>query len=121
MESGAALESQLVESIQGITTIRRFGSQAYFNLKTESRFIPFMRSAFISSHSGLLLSNAAEWITSLLTISILWTGSYFVMNRSLSPESFLSFYPDCFFTNPVQALIGSNRSMQDALIAADRF
>ena len=121
MESGAALESQLVESIQGITTIRRFGSQAYFNLKTESRFIPFMRSAFISSHSGLLLSNAAEWITSLLTISILWTGSYFVMNRSLSPGELLSFYTlTAFFTNPVQALIGSNRSMQDALIAADR-
>jgi len=121
MESGAALESQLVESIQGITTIRRFGSQAYFNLKTESRFIPFMRSAFISSHSGLLLSNAAEWVTSLLTISILWTGSYFVMNRSLSPGELLSFYTlTAFFTNPVQALIGSNRSMQDALIAADR-
>ena len=121
MESGAALESQLVESIQGITTIRRFGSQAYFNLKTESRVIPFMRSAFISSHSGLLLSNAAEWITSLLTISILWTGSYFVMNRSLSPGELLSFYTlTAFFTNPVQALIGSNRSMQDALIAADR-
>ncbi len=121
MESGAALESQLVESIQGITTIRRFGSQAYFNLKTESRFIPFMRSAFISSHSGLLLSNAAEWITSLLTISILWTGSYFVMNRSLSPGELLSFYTlTAFFTNPIQALIGSNRSMQDALIAADR-
>ncbi len=121
MESGAALESQLVESIQGIATIRRFGSQAYFNLKTESRFIPFMRSAFISSHCGLLLSNAAEWVTSLLTISLLWTGSYFVMNRSISPGELLSFYTlTAFFTSPVQALIGSNRSMQDALIAADR-
>jgi ATP-binding cassette, subfamily C, bacteriocin exporter len=121
MESGAALESQLVESIQGITTIRRFGSQDYFNLKTENRFIPFMRSAFVSSHNGLLLSNAAEWVTSLLTISVLWTGSYFVMNRSLSPGELLSFYTlTAFFTNPVQTLIGSNRSMQDALIAADR-
>ena len=121
METGAALESQLVESIQGMTTIRRFGSQAYFNLKTETRFIPLMQTIFTSSRWGLLLSNGTEWITSLLTISILWTGSYMVIDRNLSPGELLSFYTlTAFFTTPVQALIGANRTMQDALVAADR-
>ncbi len=121
MESGAALESQLVESIQGTATIRRFGSEAYFNLKTESRFIPLMRAIFSSSRNGLVLSNVSEWITGLLTISILWWGSYLVIDQVLSPGELLSFYTlSVFFTTPVQALIGSNKSMQDALIAADR-
>jgi len=121
METGAALESQLVESIQGATTIRRFGTQVFFNLKTENRFIPLMRAIFTSSRSGLIVSNATEWITSLLTISILWAGSYLVIERVLSPGGLLSFYTlTAFFTTPVQALIGANKSMQDALIAADR-
>jgi ATP-binding cassette subfamily B protein len=121
METGAALESQLVESIQGVTTIRRFGSEAWFNLKTENRFIPLMRAVFTSSRYGLQMANATEWVTRLLTISILWTGSYLVIDRILSPGELLSFYTlTAFFTTPVQALIGANRSMQDALIAADR-
>jgi ATP-binding cassette, subfamily C, bacteriocin exporter len=121
MESGAALESQLVESIQGVTTIRRFVSASYFNLKTENRFIPLMRSIFAGSHSGLLISNATEWMTSLWTIIILWSGSWLVMDQILSPGELLSFYTlTAFFTTPVQALIGANKPMQDALIAADR-
>ena len=121
METGAALESQLVESIQGIRAIRYFGSQAWFNLKTENRFIPLMRSVFTSGRNGLLMAHATEGISSLLTICILWTGSYLVINRNLSPGELLSFYTlAAFFTTPVQGLIGANRSMQDALIAADR-
>jgi ATP-binding cassette, subfamily C, bacteriocin exporter len=121
METGAALESQLFESIQGIATIRRFGSASFFNLKTENSFKPFMRAIFTGSRSGLMLSNLSEFVTSMMTISILWTGSYLVIDRILSTGELLSFYTlTIFFTNPVRALIGANKSMQDAIIAADR-
>jgi ATP-binding cassette subfamily B protein len=121
MEAGAALESQLVETIRGVSTIRRFGSQPYFNLKIENRLIPLMRIIFTGSRSGLRLANATEWITGLLTIIVLWTGSYLVMDRIISPGELLSFYTlTAFFTAPAQALISVNKSMQDALIAADR-
>ncbi len=80
-----------------------------------------MRAIFTSSRNGLVLSNISEWINGLLTISILWWGSYLVIDQVLSPGELLSFYTlSVFFTTPVQALIGSNRPMQDALIAADR-
>jgi ABC-type bacteriocin transporter len=121
METGAALESQLVETIQGVTTIRRFGTETHFNLKTENKFIPLMQAVYASSRSGLLLSNVSEWMTSMVNIIILWTGTYLVLERALSPGELLSFYTlTAFFTTPVQALIGANRPMQDALIAADR-
>jgi ATP-binding cassette, subfamily C, bacteriocin exporter len=121
MENGAALESQLVESIQRSAAIRHFGSASFFNLKTENSFIPFMRAVFTSSRSGLILSNVSEWITGIFGISILWAGSYLVIDRVLSPGDLLSFYTlTAFFTTPVQALIGVNRTLQDALIAADR-
>jgi len=121
MGRGATLESQLVETIQAVSTIRRFGAQPYFNLKTEKRFIQLMRVVFTSSRNGLLLENATEWITGMLTIAILWAGSYLVIERALSPGELISFYTlIAFFTTPVQALIAANKPMQDALIAADR-
>lgn len=121
METGASLESHLVETVQGVSTIRRFSAENYFNLKTESRLIFHMKTIFTSSRNGLILSGVSEWITSFLNISILWMGSYLVIERILSPGELLSFYTlTAFFTTPVRALIEANKPMQDALIAADR-
>ena len=121
METSAALESHLVETVQGVATIRRFGVAEWFNLKTENRFIPLMRTIFRSSRRGLLLGHITEGLTGVLTICTLWAGSRMVIDRFLSPGELMSFYAlTAFFTLPVQALIGVNRSMQDALIAAER-
>ncbi len=121
METGATMENHLVETIQGVSTIRRFAAEEYFNLKTENRFMFLMKTIFTSSHHGLILSGVSEWITSFLNILILWTGSYLVIDRILSPGELLSFYTlTVFFTTPLQALIGANKPMQDAMIAADR-
>src|SRR6185295_3843466 len=121
MENGSALESQLVETVKSICTIRRYASEDHFNLKTENRFIPLMHAIFTSSRNGLILSNSTEWISGLLIIIVLWTGSNLVMERILSPGELLSFYTlSAFFTSPVQAIISANRPMQDALVAADR-
>lgn len=121
MEASAALESQLVESLQAAATIRRFGVAEWFNLKTENRFVPLMRAVFASGRNGLLLTHITEGLTGLLSICVLWSGSSLVLDRVLSPGELMSFYTlTAFFAIPVQSLIGVNRSMQDALIAADR-
>ncbi len=121
METGAAMESQLVESISGAATIKRFGAENYFSRQTEKKLIPLMRAVYNAGKSSIGLGTISELSTRLMTIIILWIGSYFVMDRQLSPGALLSFYALAgFFTTPVQALIGMNKNMQDALIAADR-
>ena len=121
METGASLEGQLVETIQGVTTVQRFNVQDWFKLKTETRFNSMMHALYTSTRCALILSNVAEWFTGMVTIIVLWSGSYLVIDRILSPGELLSFYTlTAYFTTPVQALIGANRSMQDALVAADR-
>jgi ATP-binding cassette, subfamily C, bacteriocin exporter len=121
MENNADLESQLVESLNAAGTIKRFGLEEYANDKTENRFITLLRSIYKSSIYGLFIGNSAEFFTRLFTIIILWAGSYFVISRELSPGELLSFYALIgYFTGPAASLIGSNKSIQDALIAADR-
>jgi ATP-binding cassette, subfamily C, bacteriocin exporter len=121
MEESADLEAQLVESLNAAGTIKRFGLEAYANEKTENRFYKLLRTIYKTGVYGLYLGNASDFVTRLFTIIILWAGSYFVINRELSPGELLSFYALIgYFTGPAASLIGANRSIQDALIASDR-
>ena len=121
MEAGSDMESHLVETLQGICTIKRHNAENYFNHKTENKFLPLMQSVFRGSRREIFLSNASEWTTGLLVIIILWTGSHLALNQILSPGELLSFYTlAAFFTIPIQSLVSANKPMQDALIAADR-
>jgi ATP-binding cassette subfamily B protein len=121
MEESAELESQLVESLNAVGTIKKFGIEQYSNDKTESRFIALLSTIYKTSIYGMYLGTGAEFFTRLFTIILLWFGSYFVINRELSPGELLSFYALVgYFTGPASSLIGANKNIQDALIAADR-
>lgn len=121
MENAATLESQLIESITSSGTIKSFGLEGYSNIKTENRFIELLRSINISGIKTIQLNNSSDFFTRLFTIIILWAGSYFVMQRFLTPGELLSFYALIgYFTGPASSLINANKNIQDALIAADR-
>ena len=121
MEHNAELGSQLVESLNTIGTIKRFGLEEHANMKTESRFVRLLTTIFRSSIFNIYLGSAASFATSILVVVLLWAGAYMVVNRSLSAGELLSFYALIgYFTGPAMSIIGANKSMQDALIAADR-
>lgn len=121
MERSAELETQLVESLNASGTIKRFGLENYSNEKTEIQFISLLKSIYRSSLYTLYITISSDFITRLFTIILLWAGSYYVINRELSPGELLSFYALIgYFTGPAVSLIGSNKNMQEALIAADR-
>ncbi len=121
MKSGAVLENQLMETIQGISTIRRFGAEEFFSRQTENKFNPLMQSVFIGNRNGFLMSHLSEWITGLLIIILLWNGANLVLDQRLLPGELISFFTiSAFFTIPVQGLIHANKPLQDAIIAADR-
>ena len=70
---------------------------------------------------GLYSGTASALFTRLLGIIILWTGGYFVIRKELTPGELVSFYALAeYFTTPAAALIGSNKDIREALIAADR-
>lgn len=121
MEDSAELESQLVESLNAVGTIKRFGLENHTNEKTELRFVKLLQTGFTSNMNSLLSGTSAELISRLLTIILLWTGAGFVLDNMLTPGELLSFYTLIgYFTGPVSSLIGMNKVVQDAIIAADR-
>ncbi|SFC67544.1 ATP-binding cassette, subfamily B [Parapedobacter composti] len=121
MEDGADLEAQLVESIHSVSTIKRFGLEDFANLKTETRFVQLLKSVYRSANNSLWIANANQMATGMVTLLLLWLGTSFVLDKVITPGELLSFYAIIgYFTGPVGSLIGMNRTMQDALIAADR-
>ncbi|NOT74433.1 MAG: peptidase domain-containing ABC transporter [Cyclobacteriaceae bacterium] len=121
MEKSADLESQLVESISSINTIKSFALENFTNLKTEIRFISLLKTIYSSSLNGIFSSNATEFFSRLFTIILLWIGAGFVLDNQITPGELLSFYAlIAYFTGPVSSLIGMDKITQNALIAADR-
>lgn len=121
MESSADLESQLVESLKAISTIKLFGLENQMHSRTEFRFIKLLKNGYKSSMNQVFSQSSTQGISSLFTILLLWIGSYYVINQELTPGELLSFYAIIgYFTGPVSGLISSNKTIQNALIAADR-
>tara|TARA_R110002073_G_scaffold220418_1_gene380526 strand:+ start:6538 stop:8748 length:2211 start_codon:yes stop_codon:yes gene_type:complete len=121
MERSADLESQLVESLNAVGTIKRFGLEDFANIKTETRFIKLLHTGLTSALNSIFSGTSSQTIASLFTIILLWSGSYFVIEQEITPGELLSFYAIIgYFTGPIASLITANKTIQNALIAADR-
>lgn len=121
MESSAELESQLVESINSISTIKRFGIEEFANLKTETRFVHLLRNTYRSIYGSIMAQGGIQFVSTAITISVLWLGSLLVIDQELTPGTLMVFYSLVgYVVSPIGSLISSNQTIQDALIAADR-
>ena len=121
METSADLQAQLVESLESVGTIKRFGIERFANIKTENRFIPMLSTVFTASRSALLVNNGIEIVGQAVVIAVLWIGSTQVIDQSITPGTLMMFYSLVgYVTSPISSLISSNQSIQEALIAADR-
>lgn len=121
MEKSADLESHLVESLNAIVTVKRFGLEDFANLKTENRFVRLLKDTYSAAYGGILTGEGIEFISTGITITILWVGSYFVINKDFTPGTLMVFYSLIgYVLSPMRSLISSNQQLQDANIAADR-
>jgi len=121
MERAADLEAQLVESLNSAGTIKRFGLENFSNLKTETRFVRLLEIIYKSSLNNIFSTSSTSLISQLITLLVLWIGAGYAIGSKITPGELLSFYSIVgYFTGPVTSLIGFNRNLQDAKIAADR-
>ncbi|MGJ1325389.1 peptidase domain-containing ABC transporter [Sphingobacterium faecium] len=121
MERAADLQSQLVESLNSIKTIKQFGIETFQKNKTDTLFTKLLSSIFKSINNSLFSSNSTDFISRIFTVILLWFGSYAVINKEITPGELLSFYSLIgFLTAPIATIINTNKIIQSALIASDR-
>lgn len=121
MEDSADLESHLVESINSVRTIKQFGLETFENNKTDNLFSKLLKTIYKSILNSLFSGSSTEFLSRIFTIILLWAGSGYVIDQTITPGELLSFYALIgYFTSPVTELIGLNKTIQNAVIAADR-
>lgn len=121
MEDSADLEGQLVESLNSARTIKQFGTEDFENMKTENRFVKLLNTIYRSALNSIFSSTTSSSFNLLFTVIILWVGSSFVIDNQITAGVLFSFYSIIgYFTSPIEQLIGANKTIQNAMIAADR-
>jgi len=121
MENAAELQTQLVESITHVRTVKEFGIEEFSNLKTENKFVKLLFTTYKSGLNGIFANTSTQFLASAFTVVLMWIGSGYVIDRAITPGELFSFYALIgYFTSPVASLIGMNKTAQNALIAADR-
>jgi len=121
MEQGAKVSSYLIESIQGVETLKAFNSEDNAGLETEKRYI---KSTLIGK-KGAILSNIQGsmigTVEALGGLIILWYGALMVIKGNITLGQLLTFSALLgYFLDPVKNLIGLQQGIQQAVVAADR-
>ncbi|MGB4293789.1 MAG: peptidase domain-containing ABC transporter [Bacteroidales bacterium] len=121
MEKAADLEAHLVESLNAAGTVKRLTLEDFSNIRTETRFVDFLNTIYRSGLNSIFSSGTSGTVSQVFSLVILWAGAAFAIHNEITAGELLAFYSVTgYFTGPVAGIIGFNRTLQDAKIAADR-
>ena len=121
MERGAAMESQIVESLTAAGTVKRFGLEEHAALATEARFVRLFRSVGEAARTAIWIGGAASLVSRVGTIGLLWLGASRALAQELSTGQLMSCYALLgFLTGPALSLVGFSRAAAEARVAGER-
>lgn len=121
MEENAKLNSYLVESISGISTIRSYQAEDEVFIKVETYFMRLMKKIFKLG----VFTNAQGAIKGFLDLAIslfiLWIGSTYVIEGTMTLGDLLTFNAlVVYFLGPIERFIELQPKLQTASIATKR-
>lgn len=121
MEDNAQLTSYLVESLNGIQTVKAYNAERTANRETEMKFVRLLKSVFRLSWVGNLQSSLKIFVELVGGVVILWVGGVSVINGEMTIGALITFNSLlAYFLDPVKNLINLQPQMQTAVVAADR-
>ncbi|OEF98118.1 peptidase domain-containing ABC transporter [Desulfuribacillus alkaliarsenatis] len=121
MEDNAQLTANIVESINGIETVKAYNAERKVNDETEKRFVKYLKTVFKHGVIDNVQSSLKMFLQLVGGTMILWVGSYQVLNGHLSAGQLITFNALlAYFLEPLQRLINLQPTLQSATVASDR-
>lgn len=121
MESGAMLNSQLIESIQNIETIKSMGDEQQQIDRLESRFVNALEIGFKEGNLSNIQGLVSGVVSSLGNLLFMGAGALFIIDQKMSVGDLLVFQTlSQYFIEPVQNIVSLQMSFQEAQIAMKR-
>lgn len=84
MRNNSALTSYLVESIEGVETIKAFNGERKVGFEVEKRFIRFIRSVFKHGVVNIIQGSLKGSVKGIFGIAILWVGAYLTIKGEIT-------------------------------------
>lgn len=121
MEDNAQLTSYLVESLNGMQTVKAFNAERKANRETESRFVKLLKSVFQLCWISNMQNALKVFVELVGGVVILWVGGIDVIHGTLTMGQLITFQSLLvYFLDPVKNLIDLQPQLQTAVVAADR-
>lgn len=121
MENNAQLTSKIVETLNGIETVKAYNAEYMMTFETEKRFVKYLRSAFKHGVIDNLQSSIKMFLDLASGALILWIGSTQVMKGNLTIGQLITYNALLtYFLNPLQNIIGLQSKFQSASVASKR-
>jgi len=121
MEENAQLTSYLVESLNGIETVKAFNSERSTKIETEKRFVKLLRAVFKLGWLQNMSGSMSGLVAAVGGVVVLWVGAIGVMRGYMTIGGLLTFNALLiYFLDPVRNLIDLQPTMQTAIVASNR-
>ncbi|MCF8000448.1 MAG: peptidase domain-containing ABC transporter [Halanaerobiales bacterium] len=121
MEKGAELQSTLVETIEGIKTIKTHNNERQSYINNEEKFLSFIEEIFAAGKLQNIQNSIDNLLAAIGEIILLWAGGYQVIEGNLTIGQLITFNALLvYFYDPLQNLIKLQPKIQEALVALDR-
>lgn len=121
LENNSQLTSYIIQSINGIETIKAYNLEKNIQDETEFKYLKVIKSSFKRSKIYNLLGFLSGVVELVGNTLIMWVGATQVMKGRLTLGEMMVFNTLLgYFTDPLKSLISLQPTIQTATVSADR-
>lgn len=121
MEAGARLNSQIIESLKGIETIKVHAAEENSIEKLELEYIRNLKIAFKEGVLSNIQGSISGAVSSVGNLILMYIGAMMIMKGDITLGSLMAFSTlSGYFMDPIGRLIGLQLSIQEASISLKR-
>ena len=121
MEKQSALNSQIIDSLKGIETVKSFGIEENTMEKLENKYISALKTSYKTSVTSNIQSSISGFISSIGNIVLMGVAALIVMDGDITLGSMMAFMSlSNYFMEPIGRLVSLQMQIQEANIAMKR-
>ncbi len=121
MEKSSMLNSQIIDSLKGVETVKSFGVEEETLFKMEKKYMQSIKVGYRTSVLSNVQGSISGVISTISNIVLMYIGAKFVMNGDITLGSLFAFMSlSGYFMDPIGRLVGLQMQIQEASIAMKR-
>ena len=121
MEKQSTLNSQIIDSLKGIETVKSFGIEENTMDKLENKYISALKTSYKTSVTSNIQSSISGFISNVGNMVLMGVASLIVINGDITLGSMMAFMSlSNYFMEPIGRLVSLQMQIQEANIAMKR-